>query len=79
MTASPDPADLSPELTDDADDYSLRRRGFGWLFWLMLAFCGLCALGGLAIARFGPQLFPVKAAVAPSKPPSTAPHPDQQF
>ena len=54
---------------EDDHDYSLARNGFGWLFWAALAFCGLCAVAGLAVSRLGPQWFPTNPAHAAARPP----------
>ena len=50
----------APDPTDTVD-YSLKRRGFGLAFWASILFCGLCVLAGLAVFRFGPVWFPLKA------------------
>jgi hypothetical protein len=62
MTSAPDPAHLSePGLPKDPALYGLRRRGLGAAVWVLIAFTFLCAISGLAIARFGPQWFSAKA------------------
>jgi hypothetical protein len=48
----PDPVDAGP-----------RFRPLGAAFWAMIAFGFFCALAGLVVGRFGPQLFPLKPAV----------------
>jgi hypothetical protein len=78
MTSAPDPAHLpEPGLPKDPALYGLRRRGLGAAVWVLIAFTFLCAISGLAIARFGPQWFPAKApataATAPA--PANAPGP----
>ncbi len=62
MTNAPDPADSADiGLPRDPADYSLRRRGFGLAFWLMIGFGLLCVLAGVVVSRYGPVLFPLKA------------------
>jgi hypothetical protein len=51
---------------DDDRDYSLRRNGFGAPFWASILFCGLCAIAGLAYARFAPTLFAPRSVHAPA-------------
>ena len=33
-------------------------------FWALMSFCVLCIVGGLAIASFGPRLFPSSTPAA---------------
>jgi len=71
MTRAPDSADsVDIGAPRDPADYSLRRRGFGLAFWLMIGFGFLCVLAGVAVSRYGPVLFPVKVTspIAPAPP-----------
>ncbi len=73
MTRAPDPADSADiGLPRDPADYSLRRRGLGLGFWIGIIFTGLCVVAGVTISRYGPVLWPVKAArPAAISPPAT--------
>ncbi len=64
MTSSaPEPDDLAgPGLPRDPHDYAVRRRGLGLTFWALMALCLLCIAAGVVIDRYGPKLFPPKAA-----------------
>jgi hypothetical protein len=68
MTNAPETAEFpDPALPRDPAEYSLRRRGFGATFWAMIALSVLSVLSGVAIAHFGPRLFPLhKTADAPA-------------
>jgi len=62
MSVSPDPSELSAPR--DPGSYG-RSRVMGPAFLAMMVFGLLCIVGGFSLARFGPQLFPVKPAAAP--------------
>ncbi len=59
MTAAPDPAEIVAP--SDPALYA-RRRVMGPSVWIWLVLCVLCAILGAGVARFGPTLFPAKAA-----------------
>ena len=48
-------------MTDDEDDEPPQVKLDG-RFWALMIFCTLCIVGGLAIATFGPRLFPPPSA-----------------
>jgi len=61
MNAAPDPAEIVAP--SDPALYA-RRRVMGPSVWIWLVLCILCAILGAGVARFGPTLFPAKAAPA---------------
>jgi hypothetical protein len=60
MTRDTEPHD--PRHPQDPPAEGPRRRGLGAGFWAMIVFGFLCAVAGLAVAKFGPALFPAHPA-----------------
>src|SRR5690349_15382313 len=69
MTLDPDPAELAP--SRDPAAYG-KKPLFGLAFWLMMILCLAFMAGGYALARFGPQFFPVRSSQAGETPKTQA-------
>jgi hypothetical protein len=63
---SPDPVQLTAPV--DPAAYGARPRMMGPAFWIAMGFALLCILGGVAVVKLGPVLFPSK----PQAPPAAA-------
>ena len=50
---------MSGRQDDDEPPPPVRLDG---RFWALMIFCAACIIGGLAIATFGPRLFPAEPA-----------------
>jgi hypothetical protein len=70
MTA-PDPANITAPI--DPAAYGGRPRLFTATFWALIAFAVLCVIAGYAIAKLGPQLFPIRQPAAPAASSASAP------
>ncbi len=60
----------------DPDDETLRRRVLGLAFWAAMVFGLVCILAGVAIGRYGPQLFPAHPRPVSPGAVASAPKPD---
>ncbi len=65
MTA-PDPANVASPV--DPAAYGPRRPLMGVTFWIVIAFAAVCIVAGVAVGRYGAQLFPPKPAAQASAP-----------
>jgi hypothetical protein len=68
LAAETPPADEPPAPPRDPADYGRRKPLLGLGFWLMLALCLACALGGAAFSVFAPRLFGPRPQPQPQAP-----------